>query len=261
MIKYYYYFYHLLVTKFNSKIDSNFIALKDAHAEVLKHHIEKETPWTIVMYPRIDIYAPFTIVTDAPVTLLIDFKPELDYKLLIELYEKDYKIKNIIFLNSNDHKEIFMIKENLESINHLIITLDAITSKNIIRNYSPELVYICKANCLSKIQLIFIISFYFILISFLIVLYMTLRIYMNVRTKKDPVITDHELDNCPILLYRNVKDKMFEQCLVCMDDYKQDDSVRVLLCSHFFHSNCVDPWLKNKSARCPYCRKLIKLDV
>ncbi|KAK4757988.1 hypothetical protein SAY87_019289 [Trapa incisa] len=44
-------------------------------------------------------------------------------------------------------------------------------------------------------------------------------------------------------------------CSICLSDYQDTDTVRVLPeCKHFFHVKCVDPWLKQHST-CPICRK------
>jgi len=42
-------------------------------------------------------------------------------------------------------------------------------------------------------------------------------------------------------------------CVVCMSDFEQRQIVRVLPCSHQFHSKCVDKWLKTNRT-CPICR-------
>jgi E3 ubiquitin-protein ligase RNF38/44 len=47
--------------------------------------------------------------------------------------------------------------------------------------------------------------------------------------------------------------------VVCMSDFEQDDLLRVLPCSHEFHSDCVDRWLKVKR-ECPLCRRDIHND-
>jgi hypothetical protein len=46
------------------------------------------------------------------------------------------------------------------------------------------------------------------------------------------------------------------QCGICLADYVEEDKLRVLPCSHCYHSNCVDSWLKLK-ATCPTCRSHI----
>lgn len=33
------------------------------------------------------------------------------------------------------------------------------------------------------------------------------------------------------------------QCTVCMDDFQVGDSARQLPCEHFFHQDCILPWL------------------
>ncbi|KAI0350339.1 hypothetical protein OH77DRAFT_1489199 [Trametes cingulata] len=45
-----------------------------------------------------------------------------------------------------------------------------------------------------------------------------------------------------------------ERCLICLDDYQQDDDVRLMHCRHAFHKDCVDKWLQVGRNNCPACR-------
>ncbi|XP_017000295.2 E3 ubiquitin-protein ligase Iruka [Drosophila takahashii] len=49
------------------------------------------------------------------------------------------------------------------------------------------------------------------------------------------------------------------QCSICWDDFKIDETVRKLPCSHLFHENCIVPWL-NLHSTCPICRKSLAED-
>ena len=49
------------------------------------------------------------------------------------------------------------------------------------------------------------------------------------------------------------------KCLVCQFPYEKDDILRRLPCTHCFHAECVDQWLKTKD-HCPYCRTTIVED-
>ncbi|XP_017071858.1 E3 ubiquitin-protein ligase Iruka [Drosophila eugracilis] len=44
------------------------------------------------------------------------------------------------------------------------------------------------------------------------------------------------------------------QCSICWEDFKIDETVRKLPCSHLYHENCIVPWL-NLHSTCPICRK------
>ena len=45
-----------------------------------------------------------------------------------------------------------------------------------------------------------------------------------------------------------------ELCSICLASIKQGDLVRKLNCSHFFHKDCIDGWLKLKAV-CPLDRQ------
>ncbi|XP_052170559.1 putative RING-H2 finger protein ATL21A [Diospyros lotus] len=43
-------------------------------------------------------------------------------------------------------------------------------------------------------------------------------------------------------------------CAICLSDYRAEEMVRVIPdCSHCFHADCIDEWLR-KNASCPVCR-------
>ena len=44
------------------------------------------------------------------------------------------------------------------------------------------------------------------------------------------------------------------QCSVCWDDFKLDEEVKRLRCDHYFHEDCIIPWLELHNT-CPICRK------
>ncbi|KAJ3790225.1 hypothetical protein GGU10DRAFT_341420 [Lentinula aff. detonsa] len=51
-----------------------------------------------------------------------------------------------------------------------------------------------------------------------------------------------------------VRSNCVEQCLICLEEYNSQDSVRVMECKHAFHMNCVDRWLLEGRNSCPACR-------
>lgn len=48
-----------------------------------------------------------------------------------------------------------------------------------------------------------------------------------------------------------------ENCVICLCDYEQDDTVTILPCRHVYHKACIEPWLISKSALCPMCKQSI----
>ncbi len=44
-------------------------------------------------------------------------------------------------------------------------------------------------------------------------------------------------------------------CAVCLSEFSREELVRELVCSHIFHSDCIQGWfMKARSAACPLCR-------
>ncbi|KAF4998931.1 hypothetical protein FDECE_11666 [Fusarium decemcellulare] len=43
-------------------------------------------------------------------------------------------------------------------------------------------------------------------------------------------------------------------CSICTEDFSDGAHLRSLPCGHVFHSDCIDPWLLERSVTCPLCR-------
>ena len=48
--------------------------------------------------------------------------------------------------------------------------------------------------------------------------------------------------------------KLISNCVICMENFKEGDTLRTMICLHRFHRNCIDKWIKS-NAICPICRK------
>lgn len=110
-----------------------------------------------------------------------------------------------------------------------------------------------------KVERVFYILFSLIISCCFILIFLCIKLYLGL-CKKDPVCTLSEINNCPIKKYESCS-KQFDTCLICMEVFRGTENVRELLCKHYYHKGCIDPWLKCKSARCPYCRTLMKQSV
>ncbi|OWB65168.1 hypothetical protein B5S30_g492 [[Candida] boidinii] len=44
-------------------------------------------------------------------------------------------------------------------------------------------------------------------------------------------------------------------CAICLEELEDLEEVRGLLCGHVFHAPCIDPWLIQRRASCPICKR------
>ncbi|KAL6549755.1 hypothetical protein OROMI_020243 [Orobanche minor] len=66
------------------------------------------------------------------------------------------------------------------------------------------------------------------------------------------------VDALPLEIFSKLRRKPCDedsaQCYICLVEYDDGDSLRVLPCRHEFHRACVDKWLKEIHRVCPLCR-------
>lgn len=57
--------------------------------------------------------------------------------------------------------------------------------------------------------------------------------------------------------------KSDEECIICWNDYNESDDVTRLTCNenHFFHTACIESWIKAGNNSCPLCREPINKDI
>lgn len=77
------------------------------------------------------------------------------------------------------------------------------------------------------------------------------ELQIDMRTQ-EPLGSD-ATRNLPTRKYLEGEEKI-ERCAICVEDFKDGDTLRVLPCEHAFHKACIDEWLINHSALCPLCK-------
>jgi len=69
------------------------------------------------------------------------------------------------------------------------------------------------------------------------------------------VRTTLDEDDTNNLKKHKLETKLEEKCSICMTDMDVGEEACELPCNHNFHSDCIDPWLKQYNYKCPICRK------
>lgn len=71
------------------------------------------------------------------------------------------------------------------------------------------------------------------------------------------------IKSLPVILHRSLdaqNSREQAECCICLGVFEDGDKVKVLpLCSHCYHSECVDTWLSGHSS-CPLCRASLRVD-
>lgn len=84
-----------------------------------------------------------------------------------------------------------------------------------------------------------------------------LRLLRHARYTQPSSIDRQTVEALPCVIFKaaylSTKHKA-ETCAICLEDYKDGETLRVLPCLHEFHSVCVDPWLTRWGTACPICK-------
>ena len=50
------------------------------------------------------------------------------------------------------------------------------------------------------------------------------------------------------------------ECAITLKEFEENDDIIILPCNHIFIKDSIELWLKDKSNKCPICRKEIIFD-
>lgn len=103
-------------------------------------------------------------------------------------------------------------------------------------------------------QLIFYIFLSVLVLSVCSIIF----IFVTILSEKDPILLPGVLEKCLKIRFGKIANKFCPHCVICMDDFKENDLCRYLGCGHYYHIECVDPWLEEKSSRCPLCSQHLR---
>lgn len=90
---------------------------------------------------------------------------------------------------------------------------------------------------------------FFVMIMFIIVKYFKER-----RRQRRHRLPKSSLKKIPIHKFKN---DPYEMCAICLEEYVENDKLRVLPCSHAYHAKCIDPWLTKNRRVCPVCKRKV----
>ena len=81
-----------------------------------------------------------------------------------------------------------------------------------------------------------------------------------VRSAREQIVdlVRQNLKTIPVVRFQEEKrnELCIDFCVICMENFKEKDKLRVLQCQHTYHKKCIDTWLLRSSApSCPLCKR------
>ena len=74
----------------------------------------------------------------------------------------------------------------------------------------------------------------------------------NLFKSNNPVSEKQKEINQTIVSFINKKKNDFDECVICLGEMKEGDTLSIIYCSHIFHKECIHMWMEKKRI-CPLC--------
>ncbi|KAH8271449.1 hypothetical protein KR018_011707 [Drosophila ironensis] len=165
----------------------------------------------------------------------------------------------IVYNNDGDDLEQ-MSADNTTGIHIPSVFVGLSTGKALASYFTPEVVLIINDELPFNIntQLILPFSILIGLCFIIMVIYMIYKCIREQRRHRRHRLPKSMLKKLPVLRYtkNNVNNK-YDTCVICLEDFVEDDKLRVLPCSHPYHTHCIDPWLTENRRVCPICKRKV----
>jgi hypothetical protein len=71
------------------------------------------------------------------------------------------------------------------------------------------------------------------------------------------ILSEEKFNNLECKSFKELNLNETKECLICIENFKDDDDVIKIECNHIFHKNCIKSWLCEESNKCPICRIVI----
>lgn len=60
---------------------------------------------------------------------------------------------------------------------------------------------------------------------------------------RDKGLSKSEISRLPVVTFRKKSGQKLEECNICMTEYEEGDSQKILPCFHNYHASCIDQWI------------------
>ncbi|KAJ2901518.1 hypothetical protein GGI21_004679, partial [Coemansia aciculifera] len=87
-------------------------------------------------------------------------------------------------------------------------------------------------------------------------IYALYRLRLRQHRLRDLAPTDF-VNSLPVKTFYHSKYREGEpaECAICLDDFDDEDELRILPCKHHYHVKCIDRWLTTRKKFCPICKQ------
>ena len=68
------------------------------------------------------------------------------------------------------------------------------------------------------------------------------------------VLNNEQFESLPCNFYKDLNLNEIKECLICINNFNDEDEIIHLPCNHMFHKNCIKSWICEENNKCPVCR-------